>query len=203
MRRAIAIFAVSVFVTSCSSSKHAARPAPKTTTTIATPADLTVVRVAAAPAQTIDGFGASGAWWPNDLVRFPLSVQKRVADMLFSPQGIALSGYRHNIGGGGVGVKTPARAPKQVPADTAGLTFVRAANDARVPVLTGFVNSAPPQFTTNGKSCGGSLKPGSEAAYARYLASIVKRLAEDEHVTLKYVSPMNEPDNNFGDCGQE
>jgi O-glycosyl hydrolase len=203
MRRAIAIFAVSVFVTSCSSSKHAARPAQKTTTTIATPADLTVVRVAAAPAQTIDGFGASGAWWPNDLVRFPPSVQKRVADMLFSPHGIALSGYRYNIGGGGVGVKTPARAPEQEPADTGGLTFVRAANDAHVPFLTGFVNSAPPQFTTNGKSCGGSLEPGREAAYAEYLARIVKRLKDDEHITLQYVSPMNEPDNSFGDCGQE
>ena len=203
MWRAIATITVSALVASCSASRHATPSVPATTTTIAAPANLTVVRVAAAPAQTIDGFGASGAWWPNDLVRFPPSVQKRVADMLFSPQGIALSGYRYNIGGGGVGVKTPARAPKQMPADTAGLTFVRAANDARVPILTGFVNSAPPQFTTNGKSCGGSLKPGSEAAYAQYLATIVKRLAEDEHVTLKYVSPMNEPDNNFGDCGQE
>src|SRR5439155_825588 len=180
MWRAIATITVSALVASCSASRHATPSVPATTTTIAAPANLTVVRVAAAPAQTIDGFGASGAWWPNDLVRFPPSVQKHVADMLFSPQGIALSGYRYNIGGGGVGVKTPARAPKQMPADTAGLTFVRAANDARVPILTGFVNSAPPQFTTNGKSCGGSLKPGSEAAYAQYLATIVKRLANDE-----------------------
>ena len=42
-----------------------------TITTIATPANLTVAHVAAAAAQTIDGFGASGAWWPNDLVKFP------------------------------------------------------------------------------------------------------------------------------------
>ena len=125
------MIAVSAFVTSCSSSRHAAPPVLGTTTTIATPANLTVVRVAATPAQTIDGFGASGAWWPSDLVRFPPSVQKRVADMLFSRQGIALSGYRYNIGGGGVGVKTPARAPKQELADTGGLMFVRAANDAQ------------------------------------------------------------------------
>ncbi len=203
MRRVIVTITVSALVASCSASRHAAPAVPATTTTMATPTNLTVARVVAAPAQTIDGFGASGAWWPNDLVKFPPSVQKRVADMLFSPHGIALSGYRYNIGGGGVGVKTPARAPRQVPADTAGLTFMRAANDAHVPILTGFVNSAPPQFTTNGKSCGGSLKPGSEAAYAQYLATIVKRLDEDEHITLQYVSPMNEPDNNFGDCGQE
>jgi O-glycosyl hydrolase len=203
MRRAIATIAVWGLVASCSSSKHAAPPEPATRTTVATPANLTVVHVAAAPAQTINGFGASGAWWPNDLVKFAPAVRTRVADMLFSRAGIALSGYRYNIGGGGVGVKTPARAPKEEPADTAGLTFVRAASDAHVPILTGFVNSAPPRFTTNGKSCGGNLKPGTEAAYAQYLATIVQRLHDDEHITLQYVSPMNEPDNSFGDCGQE
>ena len=156
-----------------------------------------------APAQTINGFGASGAWWPNDLVHFPDDVKKNVADMLFSEHGIALSGYRYNIGGGGVGVKKPARAPNQEPTDVAGRTFLAAANDAKVPILTGFVNSAPPQFTTNAQSCGGNLKPGSEAAYAQYLAGIVERLHDRDHITLQYVSPMNEPDDSFPDCGQE
>ena len=165
--------------------------------------NLPVAQVDAAPGQRIDGFGASGAWWPNDLVKFPRRVQRRVEDMLFSRRGIALSGYRYNIGGGGVGVNNPARAPKEPATDTAGLTFLRAANHARVPILTGFVNSAPPQFTTNGMSCGGSLEPGSEAAYAQYLAGVVKRLHDRDHITLRYVSPMNEPDNSFGACGQE
>ncbi len=206
MRRGglIVAVAVAVLAAACSSSKHAAKPrAPATTTTIATPANIVVARVAAAPAQTIEGFGASGAWWPIDLAKFPASAQKLVAQMLFSPQGIALSGYRYNIGGGGVGVHTADRAPKQVADDTAGLTFVRAASAAHVPLLTGFVNGAPPQFTTNGKACGGNLKVGSEAAYAGYLAGVVARLHTDDHITLSYVSPMNEPDNSFGDCGQE
>ena len=55
--------------------------------------------------------------------------------------GIELSAYRYNIGGGGVGVTTPDRAPQEEAADTAGLTFLRAASDAHVPILTGFVNS--------------------------------------------------------------
>ena len=164
---------------------------------------LPVAQVDAAPAQRIDGFGASGAWWPNDLVKFPRGVQRRVNDMLFSRRGIALSGYRYNIGGGGVGVTNPARAPKEPAADTAGLTFLRTANKAGVPILTGFVNSAPSAFTTNGMSCGGSVKPGSEAGYARYLAGVVKRIHDRDHITLRYVSPMNEPDNSFGACGQE
>jgi O-glycosyl hydrolase len=212
MRRMGLIVAVGVLVASCSSSGHATKPPTPTTigpatirtpATVATPTNLAVARVAAAPAQTIQGFGASGAWWPNDLVKFPTPTQQRVADMLFSPQGIALSGYRYNIGGGGVGVTTPARAPEQEAADAASLTFLRAANDAHVPVLTGFVNSAPPQFTTNGKSCGGNLAPGREAAYAQYLAAVVERLHDHDHITLQYVSPMNEPDNSFGGCGQE
>src|SRR5689334_14753444 len=124
----------------CSSSKHAAGKPPATTattaTTIATPPGLAIARVDPAPAQTIDGFGASGAWWPNDLAHFPADARKKVADMLFSEQGIALSGYRYNIGGGGVGVKTPARAPAQPNGDAGGLTFLRAASDAHVPVLT-------------------------------------------------------------------
>jgi O-glycosyl hydrolase len=204
----VPVVVVAVLAGACSSSKKSAskapsKPVPATTTTIATPANLTVARVAPAPAQTIDGFGASGAWWPIDLARFPASQQQRVAQMLFSAQGIELSGYRYNIGGGGVGVNTADRAPKQSAADTAGLTVVRAASAAHVPVLTGFVNSAPPQFTTNGKSCGGSLKAGSEVAYGQYLAGVVTRLHDVDHVTLQYMSPMNEPDNSFSDCGQE
>jgi O-glycosyl hydrolase len=166
-------------------------------------AGLPVVTVSPVARQTIAGFGASGAWWPIDLEQFPEPVRRDVGQMLFSPSGIELSGYRYNIGGGGAGVTTPDRAPKQYPADTAGLFFLGLANDAHVPVLTGFVNSAPPSFTTNGKACGGELKPGMESAYADYLAGVVASLREKQHVTLQYVSPMNEPDDSFPDCGQE
>ncbi len=34
------------------------------------------------------GFGASGAWWPNDLVKFPPDVQHRVGDLLFGVDGL-------------------------------------------------------------------------------------------------------------------
>jgi O-glycosyl hydrolase len=88
-------------------------------------------------------------------------------------------------------------------ADRAGLTFLDMARDAHVPVLTAFVNSAPPRFTTNGKACGGQLKPGSEAEYGDYLAGVVRALRDRDHITIAYVSPMNEPDDSFGDCGQE
>ncbi|HYL53043.1 MAG TPA: glycoside hydrolase [Acidimicrobiia bacterium] len=204
VHRALGVcIAVAAMAAACSVPKAAAPPASTTSATVEAPAGLTVALVSATAAQRIDGFGASGAWWPNDLAKFPPAEQKLVADKLFGPDGIALSAYRYNIGGGGAGVRTPARAAKQLADDTAGLIFLRAANDAHVPILTGFVNSAPPRFTTSGKACGGALKPGAEDAYAQYLAGIVEHLHDDEHITLQFVSPMNEPDNNFGDCGQE
>ena len=168
--------------------------------------------VSPATAQTMDGFGASGAWWPNDLINFPTSAQTQVADMLFSPSGIDLSSYRYNIGGGGVGVTNPTRAVQTMlkspgvydwSADAAGMRFLRLAQGHGVPVLVGFVNSAPTEWTTNHKSCGGKLIAGDEGAYTSYLAQIVQHLRATDGITLSAVSPMNEPDNSFGTCGQE
>jgi hypothetical protein len=65
--------------------------------------------VSPARAQVMQGFGAAGAWWPNDLIRFRPEVCEQVADMLFAPDGIGLSVYRYNIGGGGTGVNNPVR----------------------------------------------------------------------------------------------
>jgi O-glycosyl hydrolase len=160
----------------------------------------------------MEGFGASGAWWPNDLTKFPKGVQEKVANLLFSPTGIDLSVYRYNIGGGGVGVTNPTRSVPSFlkrpnvynwAADAAGMAFLRLARRHGVPILQGFVNSAPTAWTTNGKNCGGQLIPGDEAAYASYLAEVVRHLHKADGITLSYVSPMNEPDNSFASCGQE
>jgi glycosyl hydrolase family 30 len=161
------------------------------------------------------GVRRSGAWWPNDLVAFPRGAQRRVADLLFAGGGrggIGLSRYRFNIGEGGVGVSNPTRAPATFlvrpgvydwSCDPGGMGFLRLARDRGVPTLVGFVNSAPPAWTTNGRSCGGQLAPGSEGPYATYLADVAHHLRAVEHIGLAYISPMNEPDNSFGACGQE
>lgn len=162
-------------------------------------------------AQTIDNIGASGAWWVNDLQHFDPKVQARVARLLFSPQGLALSSYRYNIGGGGVGVTTPARAAEDFLAadgsydwsrDKGGRTFLKYAAQYGVKDLIGFVNSAPAQWTTNGKSCGGLLKAEHETDFAKYVADVTGHFAR-QGVKLDYISPFNEPDNSFADCGQE
>ncbi|HXJ62959.1 MAG TPA: glycoside hydrolase [Actinomycetota bacterium] len=166
--------------------------------------------VSAAPAQAIDGFGVSGAWWPGDLVHFSAAAQQQVSSMLFGQNGIASSIYRYNIGAGGVG--NPNRASPTFlikpgsydwSRDVGGRTFLRAAAAAGVPSLVGFANSAPGAWTTNGKPCGGHLQPGAEQAYGRYLADVVRHLHDLDGVKLDYVSPMNEPDSSFDQCYQE
>jgi O-glycosyl hydrolase len=160
----------------------------------------------------MQGFGAAGAWWPADLGHFDQDVQEHVADLLFGPDGIRLSAYRYNIGGGGVGVTNPVRAPETFlvspgrydwTRDPGGRRFLRLAADRGVPVLIGFVNSAPSVWTTNGENRGGRLRPGTESYYARYLTDVVAHFHEAEGITLSYLSPMNEPDHLFSEVGQE
>src|SRR6266478_6515731 len=88
---------VALGVAACSSSNSAKGTGSTTTTTaapVATPTGLRVARISAVAAQTVEGFGASGAWWPIDLIKFPALVRQEVARLLFSKEGIALSGYR-------------------------------------------------------------------------------------------------------------
>ena len=162
-------------------------------------------------AQTIAGFGASGAWWVNDLAHYASAAQNQVASDLFTSSGIDLSQYRYNIGGGGAGVSSGPRAPQSLIApngtynwsnDPGGQTFLKLAAQDGVPDLIGFVNSAPSQWTTNGANCGGSLTSGDEAAYGTFLATVVSHFAS-EGININQISPMNEPDNNFFTCGQE
>ena len=171
------------------------------------------VTVSPTPAQTIAGFGASGAWWVNDLARFSPANQWRAAELLFGARGLRLSAYRHNIGGGGVGVAPGDRAPETPlvspgvydwSRDPGGTRFLRYADRYGVRDIVGFVNSAPPVWKDNGKSCGGRLRAGSEAAYAGYLADVVTHFAR-RGVEIDYLSPMNEPTNSFdgAPCSQE
>ena len=167
--------------------------------------------VITAPAQTIAGFGASGAWWVNDLNKFSSSVQAQAASLLFTTSGIDLSQYRYNIGGGGVGVSVAARAPESFLTssgsynwsnDPGGQYFLKAAAADGVPDLVGFVNSAPSQYTTNGENCNGEINTADDAAYGTYLATIVSHFAA-AGVDIGQISPMNEPDNDFSGCTQE
>jgi O-glycosyl hydrolase len=189
----------------------AASAAAVTASVAAAPASAATTAIVTAPAQTVAGFGASGAWWVNDLENFSSSAQSQVASLLFTSSGIDLSQYRYNIGGGGAGVTVAARAPQTFLTssgsynwsnDPGGQYFLKAAAADGVPDLIGFVNSAPTEYTTNGENCAGEINTADDAAYGTYLATIVSHFAS-EGVTINQVSPMNEPDDSFSSCGQE
>lgn len=50
--------------------------------------------------QTIDGFGASGAWWAQDLGRWSDKQIDVVTELLYGETGAGLDVYRYNLGGG-------------------------------------------------------------------------------------------------------
>lgn len=126
--------------------------------------------VSATVAQTFLGVGGSGAWWPHDLFSFPESARQNLSELLFSESGLAISSYRYNLGGGGVGVSNPVRAPEtpyvspgvyNFSADPEGVFFLQQASDFGVPGITMFVNSAPAPLTSNGFSCNGQFVNGT------------------------------------------
>ncbi|WP_367326110.1 glycoside hydrolase [Streptomyces sp. HUAS ZL42] len=184
---------------------------PLISTPTASAATPTAAEVSPHAAQTIDNIGASGAWWVNDLKNFDPKVQARVASLLFSRQGLDLSSYRYNIGGGGTGVTYSPRAPEDFlnddgtydwSKDKAGRTFLSYAARYGVEDLIAFVNSAPARWKTNDKSCGGYLKAENTADFAKYVADVTDHLAK-QGVKIDYISPFNEPNNSFDSCGQE
>ncbi|TLS46710.1 beta-glycosidase [Streptomyces montanus] len=177
----------------------------------ASAAGTAVAEVSPHAAQTIDNIGASGAWWVNDLKNFDPKVQARVAKLLFSSDGLDLSNYRYNIGGGGTDVTTPSRAPEDFrdadgtydwSKDKGGRTFLAYAAKYGVEDLVAFVNSAPAEWKTNGKSCGGYLKAENTEDFAQYIADVTDHF-RGQGAKFDYISPFNEPTNSFDSCGQE
>ncbi|KAK0455350.1 glycoside hydrolase [Desarmillaria tabescens] len=169
--------------------------------------------VSSSAAQAFLGVGGSGAWWPMDLYHFPEATRQNLSDLLFSQAGLGLSSYRWNVGSGGVNVSNPVRAPETFyispgvynwSADAQGVYFLTEAAKRGVQDLTMFANSAPAPLTSGGTSCNSQFVSGTGAAYGTFLGDVALHFIQ-EGIKINYISPMNEPDNNFGPspCGQE
>lgn len=139
-------------------------------TLISVPTDVLSATVSSTVAQTFLGVGGSGGWWPHDLFNFPDSVRENLSTLLFSETGLGISSYRYNLGGGGVGVSNPVRAPEtpyvspgvyNFSADPEGTYFLQQASNFGVPGITMFINSAPAPLTSNEFSCGGQFVNGT------------------------------------------
>lgn len=183
--------------------------------------EATIISIdAQAEVQVIDGFGAAGAWWAQDVGGWEDEQRSLVADLLFDrDKGAGLSFYRYNIGGGnGENIQDVWRraetfevAPGQYDwtRDANALWMLRAARDRGVEHFVAFVNSPPARMTISGLTTGGkdgqsNLKPEMYGEFSQYLVDVVRHLREDEGIPVDWISPINEPQWNWSDKnGQE
>lgn len=161
------------------------------------------------PMQTIEGFGAAGAWWAQDVGGWEDEKRNLVADLLFDQaQGAGLSIYRYNLGGGeGWNISDPWRRAETFEVapgdydwsrDANAMWMLRAARDRGVEHFVAFVNSPPARMTVSGLTTGekdgkSNLKPEMYADFARYLIDVVRHLREEEDIPVRWISPLNEP----------
>lgn len=126
--------------------------------------------------QTIESFGASGAWWSQDVGGWTeettegVAIRDKIATLLFDQEnGIGLSAYRYNIGAGSAngnsveGISDVWRRAEsfEVSAgeydwsrDANAVWFLTKAKDMGVSELVFFCNSPLERLTKNGKAYG-------------------------------------------------
>lgn len=170
--------------------------------------------------QTIESFGASGAWWSQDVggwVEKETSNQSKrdyIAELLFDPeQGIGLSSYRYNLGAGSADTSNSPKitdpwrkgesfeiAPKQYDwtKDGNAQYMLKKAVEYGINDIYFFVNSPLERLTKNGRAYGeedgqfSNFEEQNYQAFFDYLFDVTEHFLE-EGIPVKYLSPLNEP----------
>ncbi len=181
--------------------------------------------------QTIDNFGASDAWACQFVGNWPQAKKDSIADWLFSldtkadgsPKGIGLSLWRFNLGGGSTqqgdasGIRDEWRRAESLLDANGNIDaslqsgqqwFLQAAKKRKVPEFLVFLNSPPVQFTKNKKAFSSkagedNLDPSAFDKAADYIVQSVKHLEKKNGIRIPYISPINEPQWDWSDGGQE
>lgn len=169
----------------------------------------------------IENFGASDAWSCQYVGKWPEEARAQMADWLFSldtlpdgsPKGIGLSMWRVNLGAGSAeqgdvsGIKDPWRRAGEISGQDGQLWFLSAARQRHVPQFLGFLNSPPVSLTRNGKAFAVGGKSNIDAArfpaLADYIVDEIGRVKKATGVNFDYISPVNEPQWDWSDGGQE
>lgn len=179
--------------------------------------------------QVIEHFGASDAWSGQFVGLWPDQKRNAIAELLFSiesdekgnPKGIGLSLWRFNVGAGSAeqGEQSSIRdewrrAESFLSSDgtydwskQAGqVWFAKAAQEFGVGKLLIFPNSPPVSMTKTGKAFAdngqSNLSEDNYEAFGEYLAQVTKGLVE-KGLQVDYISPVNEPQWDWSDGGQE
>jgi len=155
--------------------------------------------------QKIDGFGASGAWWAQDVGGW--DNLNEIMDLLYDgSKGIGLNIYRYNIGAGKPTIADdPWRSTETIEVSPGVYDLNRDKNAikamkeaaARGATIELFANSPPARLTLSGYSSGeqtgkSNLPAENEEQFAKYLVDITELFLK-EGIPVKYLSPINEP----------
>jgi len=159
--------------------------------------------------QTIEGFGASAAWWAQDVGGWEDEKRNQIVRLLFNTEdGIGLSVYRYNIGGGlANNIQDPWRTAETFEVslgvydwsrDANAVWVMKAAQAEGVNQFVAFVNSPPARMTISGFTTGEAkgktnIKPEMYDEFAQYMVDVVRHLQEDEGIPIGWISPVNEP----------
>ncbi|MCL2531613.1 MAG: hypothetical protein FWE40_05600 [Oscillospiraceae bacterium] len=163
--------------------------------------------------QTIEGFGASGAWWAQFVGGWPEETRREIMRLLYDKEhGLGMGIYRYNVGGGsketnrGNFHNQNRKASSFLNADDNGYDWTRdaeavwcmkeaVANGADEVVL--FVNSPPERWTRSGLTKGkyflcANLPRKNELKFTTYMLDVTEHFLA-QGVPVKVLSPINEP----------
>ena len=162
--------------------------------------------------QTMEGFGASGAWWAQVVGGWPEAERKEILKLLYDKdEGLGMNTYRYNLGSG-----SKASGKGNFPnKNRRTWSFLKADGSydwerdkesvwcmkeavrlgAREIVL--FVNSPPERFTRSGMaqarlSALANLRRECEGDFVKYVLDAAEHFIA-EGIPVKFISPVNEP----------
>ena len=161
--------------------------------------------------QTIEGFGASGAWWAQLVGGWPDETRHEILRLLYSKDGLGLNIYRYNLGGGSKESNNgiywcPRRRASDFLSpdgtydwnrDAEALWCLREAVRLGANEVVFFVNSPPQRWTVSGWAQAkipfrSNLKREHELDFTNYVLDVTEHFLA-EGLPIKFVSPINEP----------
>lgn len=181
--------------------------------------------------QTIESFAASDCWFAQYIgSKWTESEREGIAKLLFSkqvnngqPEGIGLSGWRFNLGGGTAQqgaasdiTDVSRRAESFIDPASGAIDwsrqagqqyFLEKAKGYGCEQFVMFSNTPPVNYTRNGKGYSqmgafANLKDDHYDDFAQYMASAIEYF-KNKGINFDYVSPVNEPQYNWNEAGQE
>jgi len=175
--------------------------------------------------QTIENFGASDAWSCQFVGGWPAGKKEQIADWLFSmdtfsngnAKGIGLSMWRYNLGAGSAeqgdrsGIRDTWRRASLTSSNSSRVMaqnwWLKAAKERGVSQFLAFYNSPPVIYTRNKKAfavkgiC--NIDSSQYNHFAQAAIDALKNIESSTGINFQYLSPVNEPQWEWSDGGQE